>query len=155
YDNAQRSAFAAERQKAETLAGRIGAAVSELQSQIAWTTQPAWTSARIEQQRADFTRMLRQFPAVTELFYIDGNGLEQLKVSRFAPDSIASRTNHANEPRFTETVKARTWFGPVYVRNGAELSTTIGMAHPGGGATVAEIDLAFVAQLVNAAGGED
>ncbi|RLP27126.1 GAF domain-containing protein [Mesorhizobium sp. YM1C-6-2] len=155
YDNAQRSAFAAERQKAETLAGRIGAAVSELQSQIAWTTQPAWTSAGIEQQRADFTRMLKQFPAVTELFHIDGNGLEQLKVSRFAPDSIASRTNHANEPRFTETVKARTWFGPVYVRNGAELSTTIGMAHPGGGATVAEIDLAFVAQLVNAAGGED
>ena len=45
YDNAQRSAFSAERQKAETLAGRIGAAVSELQSQIAWTTQPAWTSA--------------------------------------------------------------------------------------------------------------
>ncbi len=155
YDNTQRSAFEAERQKAETLAGRIGAAVSELQSQIAWTTQPAWTSAGIEQQRADFTRMLRQFPAVTELFHIDGNGLEQLKVSRFAPDSIASRTNHANEPRFTETVKARTWFGPVYVRNGAELSTTIGMAHPGGGATVAEIDLAFVTQLLNAAGGQD
>ena len=85
-----------------------------------------------------------QFPAVTELFYIDGKGIEQLKVSRFAPDFIASQTNHATEPRFVETVKARTWFGPVYVRNGAELSTTVGMAHADGGVTVAEIDLAFV-----------
>ncbi len=154
YSGAERAAFAAGQQKAETLAGRIDGVLSELGSQLAWTAQPAWRSAGIEQQRADFTRMLSQFPAVTELFYIDGKGLEQLKVSRFAPDSIASQTNHANEPRFVETVKARTWFGPVYVRNGAELSTTVGMAHADGGVTVAEIDLAFVSDLVNA-GGQD
>ena len=155
YNGTERSAFEAERQKAEMLAGRIGGVVAELQSQIAWTTQPSWTSAGVEQQRADFTRMLRQFPAITELFYIDGKGFEQLKVSRFAPDSVASRTNHGNEPRFVETVKARTWFGPVYVRNGAELATTVGMAHPDGGVTVAEIDLAFVSGLVNAVGQDD
>ena len=95
--------------------------------------------------------MLSQFPVITELFFIDGNGLERLKVSRFAPDSIASQTNHATEPRFVETVKARTWFGPAYVRNGSELSATIGLAHADGGVSVAEIDLAFVAALVNAA----
>ena len=108
YSGAERAAFAAGQQKAETLAGRIDGVLSELGSQLAWTAQPAWKSAGIEQQRADFTRMLSQFPAVTELFYIDGKGLEQLKVSRLAPDSIASQTNHANEPRFVETVKART-----------------------------------------------
>lgn len=155
YEGTERTAFAAQQQKAEILAGRIDGRLSELKGQIAWTAQPAWKSAGVEQQRADFTRMLRQFPAVTELFYIDANGLEQLKVSRFAPDSIASRTNHANEPRFSETVAAKTWFGPVYVRNGAELSTTVGVAHADGGVTVAEIDLAFVADLVDAANLED
>ena len=129
--------------------------MTELESQLAWTAQPAWKSAGVEQQRADFTRMLQQFPAITELFFIDSNGIERLKVSRFAPDSIASQTNHATEPRFVETVKARTWFGPVYVRNGSELSTTVGMVHADGGVSVAEIDLAFVADLVNAAKPED
>ena len=125
--------------------------MTELERQLAWTAQPAWKSAGVEQQRADFARMLRQVPAITELFYIDSNGSERLKVSRFAPDSIASQTNHAAEPRFVETVKARTWFGPAYVRNGSELSATVGMVHADGGASVAEIDLAFVADLVNAA----
>ena len=151
YNEAQRSALSGQQQKAEALAGRIGGVMIELESQLAWTTQPAWKSADVELQRADFTRMLSQFPVITELFFIDGNGLERLKVSRFAPDSIASQANHATEPRFIETVKARTWFGPAYVRNGSELSATIGLAHADGGVSVAEIDLAFVAALVNAA----
>ena len=155
YNEAQRSALAGQQQKAEALAGRIGGVMTELERQLAWTAQPAWKSAGVEQQRADFARMLRQVPAITELFYIDSNGSERLKVSRFAPDSIASQTNHAAEPRFVETVKARTWFGPAYVRNGSELSATVGMVHADGGVSVAEIDLAFVAELVNAAKADD
>jgi GAF domain-containing protein/HAMP domain-containing protein len=151
YKEAERAAFAAEQQKAETLAGRIGGVVADLERQLAWTAQPAWKSADIEQQRADFTRMLQQFPDITELFYIDNKGAEQLKVSRFAPDSIASQTDHASEPRFVETVKERNWFGPVYVRNGSELSTTAGKAHADGGVSVAELDLSFVAEFADAA----
>src|SRR6187431_730120 len=127
YNEAQRSALAEQQKKAETLAGRIGVVMADLERQLTWTAQPAWKNAGVEQQSADFRRMLQQFPPVTELFFIDGNGIERLKVSRFAPDSIASQTNHAAEPRFVETVKARTWFGPAYVRNGSELSTTVGM----------------------------
>ena len=155
YDGAERNALATQQQRAELLASRIESVLSELQGQLAWTVRPAWKNAGIEQQRADFSRMLQQFPLITELFYIDAKGLEQLKVSRSAPDSVASRTSHANEPRFAETVSARTWFGPVYVRNGAELWTTVGMAHPDGSVTAAGIDLAFVADLVNVAGQED
>src|SRR5690606_39687248 len=124
---------------------------ADLERQLAWTAQPAWKNADVEQQRADFTRMLQQFPSITELFYIDRWGAEQLKVSRFAPDSIASRTNRASEPRFVETVEARNWFGPVYVRNGSELPTTAGRAHADDGATIAERDLAFVPELASAA----
>ena len=61
YNEAQRSALAGQQQKAETLAGRIGGVMTDLESQLAWTAQPAWKSAGVEQQRADFTRMLSSF----------------------------------------------------------------------------------------------
>ncbi|MBX3580461.1 MAG: GAF domain-containing protein [Rhizobiaceae bacterium] len=148
YAEAEKSALAVEQQKAAAVAGEISAMMANLESQLAWTAQPDWKSAGIAQQRADFTRMLRQFPAVTELFYIDSKGLEQLKISRLAPDSISSQTSRANEQRFRETVEAGTWFGPVYVRNGADLSGTVGVAHTDGGVTVAELDLSFLTDLV-------
>jgi len=154
YTEAERSALAIQQTKAEALAGRVGSVLGGLETQLAWTAQPEWKTAGIEQQRADFARMLQQFPAVTELFQIDAQAAEQLKVSRFAPDSIASQTSHANEPRFLETVKAGTWFGPVYVRNGAELSGTVGVAHQDGGATIAELDLAFINDLTKAVASE-
>jgi len=154
YSQAENAALAIDQQKAVSLAGEIEGFVSDLETQLSWTAQPDWRTAGIDQQRTDFARMLRQFPAITEILYIDRSGQEQLKVSRFAPDSVASLTSHAAEPRFAETVKARSWFGPVYVRNGAEMAGTVGMAHADGGATVAELDLSFLANMVRTAGGD-
>jgi GAF domain-containing protein/HAMP domain-containing protein len=154
YGQAKDAALALDQHKAAALAGEIEGFAADLENQLAWTAQPDWRTAGIEQQRTDFARMLRQFPAVTDLFYVDNRGRERLKVSRFAPDSVASLASHASEPRFTETVKARNWFGPVYVRNGAEMAGTIGMAHTDGGATVAELDLSFLAGIVRAASGD-
>src|SRR5688500_10653762 len=57
YKEAERTALAVEQQKAEVLAGRIGGVVADLERQLAWTAQPAWKAADIEQQRADFARM--------------------------------------------------------------------------------------------------
>ncbi|MEP9390259.1 GAF domain-containing protein [Mesorhizobium sp. KR9-304] len=153
YVATERSALALQQERAQALAGSIGGSISELQGQLAWTAERDWQASGVEQQRADFARILRQFPAIVELFHIDSRGLEQLKVSRLAPDSLASLASHANEPRFVETVKARNWFGPVYVRNGADLAGTIGVAHADGGVTVAELDLAFLAAPVKAAAG--
>jgi GAF domain-containing protein/HAMP domain-containing protein len=147
YREAEQSALALQQEKAQALSARIDGAVAGLESQLAWTAQPDWKSAGIAQQRTDFARMLRQFPEVTELLYIDSRGMEQLKVSRLAPDSIASLTSHASEPRFAETVRARTWFGPVYVRNGSDLAGTVGLVHADGGVTAAELDLAYLSEF--------
>ena len=46
--------------------------------------------------------------------------------------------------------QAGKWYGPVYVRNGAELAGTVGVAHADGGVTIAELDLAFLAEPVKA-----
>jgi len=151
YREAERSALAIQQQKAQALSAGIDGVLSGLEGQLAWTAQPDWRSAGIAQQRADFARMLRQFPSVTELLYIDSKGFEQLKVSRLAPDSIASLISHISEPSFTETVKAKTWFGPVYVRNGSDMAGTVGQVHADGGVTVAELDLAFLSDLAKAA----
>lgn len=155
YREAEQSALAVQQEKAQALSARIDGAIAGLESQLAWTAQPDWRSAGIAQQRTDFARMLRQFPEVTELLYIDASGMEQLKVSRLAPDSIASLTSHASEPRFAETVKARTWFGPVYVRNGSDLAGTVGVVHADGGVTAAELDLAYLSELAKAAASDE
>ena len=123
YSGVERTAFAAQQQKAEILAGRIEGRLSELKGQIAWTAQPAWKSAGIEQQRADFTRMLRQFPAITELFYIDADGLEQLKVSRFAPDSVASRPNQVLAATVSLKRGSLAWFVLLATESGAKRDT--------------------------------
>ncbi|MEW9804816.1 GAF domain-containing protein [Mesorhizobium sp. ZMM04-5] len=150
YQEAERGALAVEQQKAEAIAARIDGLMSTLETQLAWTAQPDWRASGIDRQRADFSRLLGQFPAITELFYIDSRGFEQLKLSRLAPESVASMTVHRNEPRFTETVANRTWIGPVYVRNGTDMAGTIGIAHADGGVTVAEIDLSFLADPLKA-----
>lgn len=154
YNEAEQSALAVQQTKAAALASRIDGAVSGIENQLAWTAQPSWRASGIEEQRADFAWMMQRYPAITELFYIDSRGFEQLKLSRMAPESIASMTNHANEPRFTDTVENGTWFGPVYVRNGAELAGSIGVRHADGGVTVAELDLAFLADDARAVAGD-
>ncbi|MBL8575752.1 MAG: GAF domain-containing protein [Mesorhizobium sp.] len=151
YEETQRSALAIDQQKAVALAQQVEGLMSSLENQLAWTAQPDWKTAGLEQQQGDFARILRQFPAVTELVYINNRGLEQLKVSRLVPDSVASQLSRANEPRFKETVESGTWFGPIYVRNGADLASTVGVAHTDGGVTVAELDLAFLGEPVKAA----
>lgn len=151
YREAGQSALAVQQEKAQALATSIDGSLSNLENQLAWTAQPDWKSAGIDRQRSDFARLLMQFPEVTELLYVDSGGFEQLKVSRLAPDAIASLTSHASDPHFTETVKARTWFGPVYVRNGSDMAGTLGLVHADGGATVAELDLAFLGDLAKAA----
>ncbi len=55
YNEAQRSALAEQQKKAETLAGRIGGVMADLERQLTWTAQPAWKNAGVEQQRADFS----------------------------------------------------------------------------------------------------
>lgn len=154
YREAERAALSIQQEKAQALAAQADGFLAGLQAQVAWTAQPEWKQMTPEQQRADFTRMLRQFPAITELYYIDGTGLEQIKISRFAPDSIGSRISHATEPRFTGTVKEREWFGPVYVRNGSDMAGSIGAAHADGGVTVAELDLGFLGGLVRTETGD-
>ena len=152
YRAAEHSAVQMQQEKAEDAARRIEQFVSGIERQIGWTTPPQWDALPLEQRRYDFIRLMRQVPAITELTEIDGSGKEELKLSRIAPDAVASGVDDSAAPRFTEARARSVWFSPVYFRNMSEPYMTIAVAHAGrqAGVTVAEVNLKFIWDLVTA-----
>ena len=104
YNQAKRAALEVEQEKARSAAERVGAFLTEIQSQLGWTAGAEWGYAKLEQQRYDFIRLLRQTPAITALSYIDGHGKEQIAVSRLEPDSIGAGKDYSADPRFVRAV---------------------------------------------------
>jgi len=152
YNQAKRAALEVESEKARGAAERVGAFLADIQTQLGWTTGVEWGYAKLEQQRYDFIRLLRQAPAITALSYIDGHGKEQIAVSRLEPDAIASGRDFSADPRFVRAVADKIWFGPVEFRRGSEPYMTVALAHVGKapGVTVADVNLKLVWDVVSA-----
>ncbi len=152
YREAESAAVQIEQEKAQDAARRIEEFVSEIERQIGWTTPPQWDALPLDQRRYDFIRLMREVPAITELTEIDGAGKEELKLSRIAPDVVASGADDAAAPRFAEAKANGVWFSPVYFRNMSEPYMTISVAHAGrrAGVTVAEVNLKFIWDLITA-----
>jgi signal transduction histidine kinase len=152
YEEAKRAALRVQQEKALAAAERVDAFISDLESQIGWTTRAEWRRVTREQQRYDFIRLLRQAPAITEVSYLDPGGMEQLKVSRLEPDQVGSGKDFSAEPRFKQALVDKSWFGPVYFRRGSEPYMTVAVAHAGRnpGVTVAEVNLKLVWDVITA-----
>jgi signal transduction histidine kinase len=152
YDEAKDAAVQLQREKAEAAAQRIEAFIAEIERQIGWTTATQWASSPIDQRRFDYGRLLRQVPAITELSQLDDHGREQLKVSRLSMDVIASNTGFSADPRFTEALAKKVWFGPVYFRKESEPYMTMAVAQSGrnAGVTVAEVNLKLIWDVITA-----
>ncbi|MBV8662261.1 MAG: HAMP domain-containing histidine kinase, partial [Hyphomicrobiales bacterium] len=88
YSQAKRAALEVQEEKARSAAMRVGEFLAGIENQLGWTTGAEWRRTQPDQQRYDFVRLLRQVPAITELSYLDGQGKEQLKVSRLEADAI-------------------------------------------------------------------
>jgi signal transduction histidine kinase len=140
-----------QREQAEAAAAKIGQFIKEIESQIGWTTQLPWSAATIEQRRFDALRLLRQVPAITELAQLDASGHEQLRVSRLAMDVIASNTDFSKDPKFTEAVRNKVYYGPVYFRRESEPYMTLSMAgtRKDAGVSVAEVNLKLIWDVVS------
>jgi len=152
YQENKEALISLQREKALGAASRIESFIKEIERQIGWTTQPQLVapSAALEQRRIDYLRLLRQVPPITELSYLDASGKEQLRVSRLAMDVTGSQTDYAQDPRFTVPKSGRIYYGPVYFRKESEPYMTIAMPASGGaGATVAEVNLKFIWDVVN------
>jgi signal transduction histidine kinase len=151
YQDHKASLIRIERGEAEAAAGKIEQFVTEIESQIGWTTQLPWTKGVLDQRRFDALRLLRQVPAITELAEIDPSGHEQLKVSRLAMDVVGGNADNSKEPAFTQAVAHRMYYGPVYFRRESEPYMTLSLAgtRPEAGVTVAQVNLKLIWDVVS------
>ncbi|HLN10565.1 MAG TPA: GAF domain-containing protein, partial [Xanthobacteraceae bacterium] len=146
YKEQKASLVRIQREQAEAAAGKIGQFISEIESQVGWTTQLPWSAGTLEQRRFDALRLLRQVPAITELAEIDSTGHEQLKVSRLAMEVVGSGNDVSKEPAFTEAVVHKVYYGPVYFRRESEPYMTLSLAgtRRDTGVSIAQVNLKLI-----------
>jgi len=136
---------------AQAAADKIEEFVTQIDSQVGWTTQLPWGDGTLDQRRFDALRLLRQVPAITELAQIDATGHEQLKVSRLTMDVIGSGVDYSNKPEFKEAVANKVYYGPVYFRRESEPYMTIALAgaRRDSGVSIAQVNLKLIWDVVS------
>ncbi|MBV9462153.1 MAG: HAMP domain-containing protein [Bradyrhizobium sp.] len=148
-----------QQEQAEAAAAKISQFIKEIESQLGWTTQLPWSVGgtdeerrrAVEQRRFDALRLLRQVPAITELAQVDSTGHERLRVSRLAMDKIDSGDDLSRDPKFTEAVAHKVYYGPVYFRRESEPYMTLALAgtRKDAGVSIAEVNLKLIWDVVS------
>jgi signal transduction histidine kinase len=140
-----------QRLQAQAAADKIEEFITQIDSQVGWTTQLPWTDGTLDQRRFDALRLLRQVPAITELAQIDASGHEQLKVSRLTMDVVGSGVDYSARPEFKEAVAHKVYYGPVYFRRESEPYMTIALAgaRRDSGVSIAQVNLKLIWDVVS------
>ncbi len=134
--------------QAEAAAAKIGQFIEQIEAQLGWTTQFYWSEQPPGQRQADAFRLLRLVPPVTELARLDPAGHEQLHVSREEATVVGSNIDFSHDPKFVEAMANGVYHGPVYFREATEPYMTLAVGRRGAGATVAEISLKYIWDVV-------
>ena len=138
-------------EQAEAAAAKIGQFIKEIESQLGWTTQLPWSAGSLQDRRFDALRLLRQVPAITELSQIDSTGKERLRVSRLAMDVVDSGLDLSKDPKFSEAVANKVYYGPVYFRRESEPYMTLSLSgtRKDAGVSIAEVNLKLIWDVVS------
>src|SRR5271155_777735 len=150
YQENKASLISIQREQAEGAAAKIEQFITEIESQVGWTTQLPWSDSTLDQRRFDALRLLRQVPAITELAQIDSSGHEQLRVSRLTMDVVGSGVDYSHKPEFTEAVAHKVYYGPVYFRRESEPYMTLSLAgtRRDTGVSIAQVNLKLIWDVV-------
>ena len=169
YQETKRAIVREERAKATAAAAQIERFVKEVERQVRETTRAASDdpaaaqlgqgklafrgglgAALAEQRELDFFRLLRDVPAIIELSHLDVSGKEQLRVSRLALDAVGSQEDFSRAPKFLEARSGKTYWSPVYLRNGVEpyLTLAVPVGQYAVEVTTTEIGLKAVQQAI-------
>src|ERR1700761_9284927 len=151
YQEHKASLIGVQREQARAAADKIEEFVTQIQSQVGWTTQLPWSDGTLEQRRFDALRLLRQVPAITELAQIDASGHEQLKVSRLTMGGGGSGVDYSTKPEFTQAVAHKVYYGPVYFRRESEPYMTLSLAgtRRDTGVSIAQVNLKLIWDVVS------
>jgi adenylate cyclase len=147
YDQTRTALVREMTEKADTTAHRIEQSIADLERQVSWVTRASVVT--VEQRRADYAELLNQVPAVSRIFQLDGQGHEQLRLSRHSV-SFGSGADFSRDVRFTRAVENGVTYAPVFFRE-QQPFMSIAIAHAGrdAGASVAEIDLHFLSGYID------
>src|SRR5271154_2788634 len=151
YQENKAALIGVQRQEAQAAADKIEEFITQIQSQVGWTTQLPWSDSTLDQRRFDALRLWRQVPAITELAQIDATGHEQLKVSRLTMDVVGSGIDYSDKPEFTEAVAHKVYYGPVYFRRESEPYMTLSLAgtRRETGVSIAQVNLKLIWDVVS------
>ncbi|MBR0711754.1 adenylate/guanylate cyclase domain-containing protein [Bradyrhizobium liaoningense] len=133
--------------KAQGAARRIEQSISELERQISWVTRASQDT--LEKRRADYASLLHQVSVVSQLFQLNGEGREVLRVSRQST-TTGGNADLSRDMRFTDTVARGVSYAPAWFSDRTPFMS-ISVAHSGfnAGVTVAEIDLSFLSDFLS------
>ena len=151
YQEHKASLIGIQREQAEGAASKIEQFITEINSQVGWTTQLPWSDSTLDQRRFDALRLLRQVPAITELAQIAAFGHEQLRVSRLTMDVVGSGIDYSTKPEFTQAVAHKVYYGPVYFRRESEPYMTLSLAgtRRDTGVSIAQVNLKLIWDVVS------
>src|SRR5215472_6535409 len=151
YQEHKGSLIGIQEQQAVAAADKIEEFITQIESQVGWTTQLPWTDGTLDQRRFDALRLLRQVPAITELAQIDASGHEQLKVSRLTMDVVGSGIDYSGKPEFKQAMANKVYYGPVYFRRESEPYMTIALAgaRRDSGVSIAQVNLKLIWDVVS------
>jgi len=151
YREHKASLIRIQHEQAEAAAAKIGQFIKEIESQLGWTTQLPWSASALENRRFDAERLLKQVPAITELSQVDSTGKERLRVSRLAMNVLDSGLDLSKDPKFTEAVARKVYYGPVYFRRESEPYMTLSLAgtRKDAGVSIAEVNLKLIWDVVS------
>jgi hypothetical protein len=151
YREHRASLIRLQHEQATAAAAKISQFVEDIEGQLGWTTQTPWSAGAPDNRRFDALRLLRQVPAIAELVMVDAAGKERLRVSRVAMDVVDSGADLSQDPKFTEAIAHKVYFGPVYFRKESEPYMTIALAggRKDSGVSIAEINLKLIWDVVS------
>lgn len=143
-----------QREKARAVALRIEqfARLIEAQLRASLLLREAGASEDLNELHLELIRLLRQAPAVIDVAWVDGSGVQQVKVSRIGRDEIGRAMDWSNEPGFIAARTGAFHASPVYFRAESEPYAifAVGNESAAAGVLLAEVNLKFVWEVVSA-----
>ena len=139
-ENKKESLIRIQHEQAEAAAAKIGQFIKEIESQVGWTTQLLWSAATTNSVGSTRCVCCGRFrPYRTLAGRRERQGTTSL--SRLAMDVVGSGLDLSKEPKFTEAVKNKIYYGPVYFRRESEPYMTLSLAgtRRDAGVSIAEV----------------
>src|SRR6185436_5206402 len=138
--------------EARAAGSRIEQYLRSIESQVREVSGLPWSSRVLDLQdrRDEYRRLLKRVPAIAELRAVDALGIEQVVVSRIAPDAIGPGRDVSGDPAYGATRSADVHYGETSFRDGSEPYVTLALRDGGkdGWVTLAELNLKFVSDVV-------